>query len=115
MLYNGFKSFAPPKFIGRPNPDLAEGCLDRMLDLFAALKYSEERQISFSVFQFEGTARAWWNVIKAKWEREQTPWTWVNFTREVNEKYLSPIVQERREDDFIRMCEAASSGAGYET
>ncbi|XP_027167425.1 uncharacterized protein LOC113767505 [Coffea eugenioides] len=100
---------------GGPNPDLAEGWLDRMLDIFAALGYSEEWQISFSVFQFEGTARAWWNVIKAKWEREQTPWTWVNFTREFNEKYLSPIVQERREDDFIRMRQGASSVAEYET
>ncbi|XP_071925279.1 uncharacterized protein [Coffea arabica] len=105
----------PGNNAGGPNPDLAEGWLDRMLDIFAALGYSEERQISFSVFQFEGTARAWWNVIKAKWEREQTPWTWVNFTREFNEKYLSPIVQERREDDFIRMRQGASSVAEYET
>ena len=52
-----FQKFAPPKFIGGPNPDLAEGWLDRMLDIFAALGYSEERQISFAVFQFEGAAR----------------------------------------------------------
>ena len=49
-----FQKFAPPKFIGGPNPDLAEGWLDRMLDIFAALRYSEERQIAFAVFQFEG-------------------------------------------------------------
>nr|XP_027098972.1 uncharacterized protein LOC113718255 [Coffea arabica] len=110
-----FQKFAPPKFIGGPNPDLAEGWLDRILDIFAALRYSEEREISFAVLQFKGAARAWWNVIKAKWESEQTPWTWVNFTWEFNEKYLSPIVQEGCEDDFIRLHQGASSVAEYET
>ncbi|XP_027155645.1 uncharacterized protein LOC113756018 [Coffea eugenioides] len=110
-----FHKFAPPKFVGGPNPDLAEGWLDSMLDIFAALGYAEERKISFAVFQFEGAARAWWIVIKAKWERERTPWTWVNFTREFNEKYFPPIVQERREDEFIRLRQGMSSVAEYET
>nr|XP_027062826.1 uncharacterized protein LOC113689223 [Coffea arabica] len=109
-----FQKFAPPKFIGGSNPDLAEGWLDRMLDIFAALRYLKERQISFAIFQFKGAARAWWNVIKAKWEREQTLWTRVNFTRKFNEKYLPPIVQERHEDDFIRLRQGASSVAEYE-
>ncbi|XP_027169574.1 uncharacterized protein LOC113769313 [Coffea eugenioides] len=110
-----FHKFAPPKFVGGPNPNIAEGWLDSTLDIFAVFGYTEERQISFAVFQFEGAARTWWNVIKAKWEREQTPWTWVNFTRKFNEKYLPPIVQERREDEFIRLCQGMSSVAEYET
>ncbi|XP_071901058.1 uncharacterized protein [Coffea arabica] len=110
-----FQKFAPPKFIGEPSPDLAEGWMDRMINIFAALGYPEERQVSFAVFQFEGPTRAWWNVIKAKWEREQTPWTWVNFTREFNEKYLPPIVQERREEDFIFLRQGPLSVAEYET
>nr|XP_027090300.1 uncharacterized protein LOC113711335 [Coffea arabica] len=110
-----FQKFAPPKFIGGLSPDLVEGWMDRMMDIFAALGYSEERQVSFVVFQFERPARAWWNVIKAKWEREQTPWTWVNFTREFNEKYLPPIVQERREENFIRLRQGPLSVAEYET
>nr|XP_027124193.1 uncharacterized protein LOC113740877 [Coffea arabica] len=89
-----FHKFAPPKFVGGPNLDIAE----------------EERQISFAVFQFDGAARTWWNIIKAKWEREQTPWT-----KEFNEKYLLPIVQERREDEFIRLRQGTSSVAEYET
>ncbi|XP_071902695.1 uncharacterized protein [Coffea arabica] len=100
---------------GGPSPDLPEGWMDRIMDIFAALGYPEERQVSFVVFQFEGPARAWWNVIKAKWEREQTSWTWVNFTRECNEKYLPPIVQERREEDFIRLHQGPLSVAEYET
>ncbi|XP_027171652.1 uncharacterized protein LOC113771246 [Coffea eugenioides] len=110
-----FQKCAPPKFIGGPNPDVAEGWLERLLDIFAALGYTEERQVSYSTFQFEGPARAWWNVVKAKWERERTPWTWINFTREFNEKYLPPMVQEKREDDFIRLRQGALSVAEYET
>ncbi|XP_027155198.1 uncharacterized protein LOC113758901, partial [Coffea eugenioides] len=83
-----FQKFAAPKFIGEPSPDLAERWMDRMMDIFAALGYSEERQ---------------------------TPWTWVNFTREFNEKYLPPIVQERREEDFIRLRQGPLSVAEYET
>nr|XP_027127786.1 uncharacterized protein LOC113743923 [Coffea arabica]XP_027127787.1 uncharacterized protein LOC113743925 [Coffea arabica] len=56
-----FQNFLPPKFLGGPNPDIAESWLERMLDIFAALEYSEKRQIAFAVFQFEGAARAWWN------------------------------------------------------
>ncbi|XP_071918804.1 uncharacterized protein [Coffea arabica] len=110
-----FQKFLPPKFLGGPSPDIAESWLERMLDIFAALGYSEERQIAFAFFQFEGAARAWWNVIRAKWNREQTPWTWVNFTREFNEKYLPPLVQERREDEFIRLRQGIMSVAEYET
>ncbi|XP_027169495.1 uncharacterized protein LOC113769230 [Coffea eugenioides] len=83
-----FQKFAPPKFIGGPSPDLAEGWMDRMMDIFAALGYPEERQ---------------------------TSWTWVNFTREFNEKYLPPIVQERREEDFICLRQGPLSVAEYET
>mgnify|MGYP004726090593 CR=1 FL=1 len=85
-----------------------------MLDIFAALGYPEERHITFAIFQFEGAVRAWWNVIRVKWDREQTPWTCVNFTREFNEKYLLPLVQERREDEFIQLRQGTLSVAEYE-
>ncbi|XP_071933704.1 uncharacterized protein [Coffea arabica] len=86
-----------------------------MINIFTALNYTEERQVQFAAFQFEGPARAWWNVIRAKWEREGTAWTWLKFVREFNEKYLPPIVQEKREDDFIKLRQGVSSVAEYET
>ena len=55
-----------------------------------------------TVFQFERTARSWWNMIRAKWDREQTARTWINFTREFNAKFHSPLIQEKKEDDFIK-------------
>ena len=86
-----------------------------MINIFAALNYTEERQVNFVVFQVKGPARAWWNVIRVKWERERTIWTWLNFVREFNEKYLPPIVQEKRKDDFIRLRQGGLSVSEYET
>ncbi|XP_027067801.1 uncharacterized protein [Coffea arabica] len=86
-----------------------------MEDIFAALHYTEERQVTFTVFQLEGAARSWWNVVWAKWKREQTPHTWLNFTREFNEKFLPPLIQEKMEDEFIKLCQGTSSVAEYET
>ena len=75
----------------------------------------KQRQLTFTVFQFERSALVWWNVIRAKWEREQTAWTWINFAKEFNEKYLSLLVQEKREDDFIRLRQGALSVSEYKT
>ena len=110
-----FQKFNPPKFLGGPDPDIAEQWVEAMVNIFTALNYTEQRQVNFAVFQFEGPARAWWNVIRAKWEREQTIWTWANFTREFNEKYLPPLVQERREEEFIGLRQGTLSVAEYET
>ncbi|XP_071920667.1 uncharacterized protein [Coffea arabica] len=110
-----FQKFAPPKFLGGPEPEVTENWFERMEDIFAALHYSEERQVTFAIFQLEGAARSWWNVVRAKWEREQTPRTWLNFTREFNEKFLPPLIQEKREDEFIKLRQGTSSVAEYET
>ncbi|XP_071901025.1 uncharacterized protein [Coffea arabica] len=85
-----------------------------MTNIFATLDYTEERQVTFAVFQFEGAARVWWNVIRGKWERAQTSWTWENLLREFNEKFLPPLVQEKREDEFTKVKQGASSVAEYE-
>nr|XP_027066068.1 uncharacterized protein LOC113691937 [Coffea arabica]XP_027066079.1 uncharacterized protein LOC113691946 [Coffea arabica] len=39
-----FHKFSPPKFIGGPDPDVSEKWLEKMIDIFAALHYMEERQ-----------------------------------------------------------------------
>ena len=53
-----FQKFSPPKFLGGPDPDVAERWLEKMINIFAALHYSEERQVTFAVFQLEGAARS---------------------------------------------------------
>ncbi|CAH2812436.1 MAG: hypothetical protein CBHOC_5400, partial [uncultured Caballeronia sp.] len=93
-----FQKFGPPKFLGGSDPEAAEMWLERITDIFSALNYTEDRQISFATFQFEGPARAWWNMVRTKWEVEMIPRTWQRFVREFNAKYLPPIVQEKREE-----------------
>ncbi|XP_071917185.1 uncharacterized protein [Coffea arabica] len=72
------------------------------------------RQVTFAAFQFEGAARSWWNLIRVNWDRNHTPRTWANFTREFNAKFLPPLIQEKREDDFIKCRQGAVSVAEYE-
>nr|XP_027071972.1 uncharacterized protein LOC113696787 [Coffea arabica] len=57
-----FLKFGPHKFYGGPEPEIAEGWWERISDIFAALNYTEERQVTFAAFQFEGAARSWWNL-----------------------------------------------------
>ncbi|XP_071905663.1 uncharacterized protein [Coffea arabica] len=57
-----FLKFRPPKFYGGPEPEVVEGWWERISDIFAALNYAEERQVTFAAFQFEGAARSWWNL-----------------------------------------------------
>ncbi|XP_027171902.1 uncharacterized protein LOC113771525 [Coffea eugenioides] len=57
-----FLKFGPPKFYGGPEPEVAEGWWERISDIFAALNYAEERQVTFAAFEFERDARSWWNL-----------------------------------------------------
>nr|XP_027124209.1 uncharacterized protein LOC113740895 [Coffea arabica] len=97
-----FLKFGPPKFYGGPEPEIAEGWWERISNIFTALNYTEERQVTFAAFQFEGDSRSWWNLIRVNWDRNHIPRTWANFTREFNAKFLPPLIQEKREDDFIK-------------
>ena len=108
------QKFAPPKFLGGSEPKVAENWFERMKDIFAALHCTKERQVTFAVFKLEGATCSWWNVVRAKWDREQTPCTWLNFTREFNEKFLPPLIQEKSEDEFIKLRQGTSSVAEYE-
>ncbi|XP_027156937.1 uncharacterized protein LOC113758127 [Coffea eugenioides] len=109
-----FLKFNPLKFIGEPDPEIAENWLERMTNIFAALDYTEDRRVNFVAFQFERVARAWWDMIRGKWERAQTLWTWENFTRKFNEKFLPPLIHEKREDEFIKLKQETLSVAEYE-
>ncbi|XP_027151005.1 uncharacterized protein LOC113751265 [Coffea eugenioides] len=86
-----------------------------MIDIFSAVHYTEEKQVTFAVFQLEGVARSWWNLIRLKWEREQTPRMWVNFMREFNTKYFPPLTQEKNEYEFITLCKGTQTVAEYES
>ena len=54
-----FLKFYPPKFSGGFDSEIAKNWLKNMVNIFDALKYSEERQLTFAVFQFEVAALSW--------------------------------------------------------
>ncbi|XP_027067871.1 uncharacterized protein [Coffea arabica] len=110
-----FQKLFPPQFIGGPDPDVAEKWLEKMIDIFTALHYTEERHVTFAIFQLEGATCSWWNVIRMKWDREQTPRTWVNFMREFNAKCFPPPVQEQKGNGFIRLRQGAQTVAEHES
>ena len=45
-----FQKFSPPKFHVGPDPKVAERWLKIMINIFAALNYTEERQVNFVLF-----------------------------------------------------------------
>ena len=79
-----FLKCTSPKFIGGPDPELVKNWLERMTNIFATLDYTEEMRVNFAGFQFKGAGHDWWDVIKQKWKRVQTPWIWENFIRGLN-------------------------------
>ncbi|XP_027166433.1 uncharacterized protein LOC113766437 [Coffea eugenioides] len=52
-----FLKFNPPKFIGETDPEIAENWLERMINIFATLDYTNDRRVNFTAFQFEGVAQ----------------------------------------------------------
>ena len=60
-----FQKLFPPRFLGGPDPEVAERWLKTMINIFTILNYTEDRQVNFTVFQFEGPVRVWWNIIRA--------------------------------------------------
>ena len=51
-----FQKFSPSEFSGSPDPEIAENWLENMINIFATLRYTEKRQVTFVVLQFEGAA-----------------------------------------------------------
>ena len=48
-----------PKFLRGLDPEIAKSWLERLIDIFNVLNYTEEWQVSFVIFQFEGIAQSW--------------------------------------------------------
>ena len=101
--WRDFKKFNPLKFDGEPDEEKAERWMETLEDIYAALKYTEEWKVKFAVFQLEGSARDWWRIIDQKWDLEETLRTWENFKSEFKSKFISILVQEKKEEVFINL------------
>ena len=54
-----FRKNFPPKFMGGLDPEIAKSWFERMIDIFAILNYTEEQQVSFTVYQLEWAKVQW--------------------------------------------------------
>ena len=46
--------------------DEAEKWIETIEKIYRALKYSDERKVTFEEFQLEGPAKEWWRVIEKR-------------------------------------------------
>ncbi|KAK4425074.1 hypothetical protein Salat_1701100 [Sesamum alatum] len=109
-----FLHFQLPKFLGEPDYYKAESWLEEIEKIFKVLRYDDEQKISFSTFRFEEMAHNWWRVVEARWQREETPHTWINFVKEFNDKFVPQVVRDRREEEFVNLIQGSCTVAQYE-
>ena len=114
VALKGFKKFNPLKFDGEPDEEKAERWIETLEDIYAALKYTEERKVKFAVFQLEGSVRDWWRIIDQKWDLEGTLRTWENFKSDFKSKFIPILVQEKKEEEFINLKQGNMTMVQYE-
>ncbi|KAL0405729.1 UNVERIFIED_CONTAM: hypothetical protein Slati_3886800 [Sesamum latifolium] len=51
---------------------------------------------------------------EARWQREETPHTWINFVKEFNDKFVPQVVRDRREQEFVNLIQGSCTVAQYE-
>lgn len=109
-----FLRHEPGKFYGELDDEEAEKWLNRVEKIYAALRYTDEAQITYVVFLFEGDAEQWWNTVRLRWDSEDVPHLWDDFVSEFREKYISEMARERREDEFVNLKQGDMTVAQYE-
>ena len=101
MALGRVQKFRPPTFNGEKDDEVAENWIKTMKKIFRALKYTDERKVSFGEFQLEGPAKEWWRVIEEKWMLEGKPRLWNAFLKEFRKKFVPKVVREINEEEFI--------------
>ena len=95
-----FQKFRPLTFNGEGGVEKAEKWIEGMEKIYQALKYSDERKVTFGEFQLEGPATDWWRVVKERWEVEGTR-LWNTFIKEFWKQFIPQVVKEKKEEKFI--------------
>ncbi|XP_073031325.1 uncharacterized protein [Primulina eburnea] len=113
-IFERFLRFNPPMFQGSPDATQAESWLTKIKRIFSVHNYSDEQKINLSTYQFEDATYNWWRVIDHQWSRNNTPRTWGNFTRELEGKYITQVVRNAREREFMDLVQGSMSVAQYE-
>ncbi|XP_073019601.1 uncharacterized protein [Primulina eburnea] len=109
-----FLRFKPPKFEGKPDAYQAESWLSKINKIFSILNYSEEQKVNFSTYLFEEAAHNWWRTVEHKWTKNHIPKTWENFLQEFEGKYITQVILNTREREFMDLVQGDMTVAQYE-
>ncbi|XP_073017826.1 uncharacterized protein [Primulina eburnea] len=112
--FEHFLRFNPPRFQGTPDATQAESWLTKIKKIFSVHNFSDEQKINLSTYQFEDAAYNWWRVTDHQWNRNNTPRTWENFTKEFEGKYITQVVRNAREREFMDLVQGSMTVAQYE-
>ncbi|XP_073017797.1 uncharacterized protein [Primulina eburnea] len=109
-----FLRFKPPKFEGKPDSCQAESWLSKINKIFSILKYPKEQKVNFSTYLFEEAAHNWWRTVEHRWTKNHTPKTWENFLQEFKGKYITQVILNTREREFMDLVQGDMTVAQYE-
>ena len=109
-----FQKFRPPRFNRTGGEEETERWIDTMNDIYDALQYSEARKVAFGKFQLEGPATSWWRITEEKWNQKDRPHNWDEFLGEFRKKYISVVLREKREEEFVYLKQRTMSVMEYE-
>ncbi|XP_073051356.1 uncharacterized protein [Primulina eburnea] len=109
-----FLRFKPPKFEGKSDAYQAESWLSKINKIFSILNYSEEQKVNFYTYLYEEAAHNWWNTVAHKWIKNHTPKTWDNFLQKLEGKYITQVILNTREREFMDLVEGDMTVAQYE-
>jgi len=59
-----FQKLNPPAFEGKVDPLLAEKWLRQIGKISSVMDCTEDQNISFASFKFQGEAEYWWEIIR---------------------------------------------------
>ncbi|GFZ11268.1 hypothetical protein Acr_22g0006660 [Actinidia rufa] len=90
-----FQQLKPPTFYGTPDPMAAESWLLGIERVFEVLPCTEEQEVIFATFTFDGAALVWWQLKKSL----EPVWLWPRFLEVFNDEYFP----EMNKVDILRL------------
>ncbi|XP_073271489.1 uncharacterized protein [Primulina huaijiensis] len=112
--FERFLRFKLPKIEGKPDACQAESWLSKINKIFSILNYSEDQKVNFSTYLFEEASHNWWRMVEHKWTKNHNPKMWDNFLQEFEGKYITQVILNTREREFMDLVQGDMTIAQYE-
>ncbi|XP_070042136.1 uncharacterized protein [Nicotiana tomentosiformis] len=108
-----FGRLRPPSFSDVESED-AQGFLDKCQQMHRTVGILETNGVSFTTFQFSGTAFRWWEAYKRRMPVGAVPLTWQEFSVLLLEKFVPQSHREELRRQFEQLRQDGMSVTQYE-